>query len=609
MLFSQGTSTPMAQAPMPVDDYTQNASIMGEYYGISPWGMKWNGLVKYNASIYTNSMSSFWAMNPFGGPGSPVAGVPNCPIATTTKVNNCYGAGQMGTEPNNASNAITAQVGVDLPGFVRNRYMGTFTYNAMTQNEAFIPMTINPGPFYVGTTSPKAYALSPMPRSSLQGQVDTMLFNNVVTTQILPNVQNKLTYRYYSYDNSTPPLTLANWIVNDSAIATSGSSGASTGNVGNGSYAPHTTLFSSYIQQNAAEQVTWNPASWATIGGSMGWEQFDYSQYAANVTNEWQAKLFATGHPTDWLAIRFNEYLGWRHYSDYNWQQFIGNVMLAGTPGTAYAENPYLRDYNIANRTRNAGTLYFDYTTPVSGLVLSPNGGWRFDYYPADPSLISAGGNGLGLNSDYHWNAGIEADWAFNPTVSITGAYTFENIQQVLVGTSSSSSNVNTLAVYNSRMGENVNTWMLGATFQIIPDRLIFKVSGTYELAQGSWLTGPEGNCLANNSPSFTSCGVVSAGNPGYSPENTTYGHIDASLTYKVDPAFLVQFGKADVYLQLKYMFERNNVTNWQTGNMAPYMYSSLNSSTVAFKDMIYMAGDNPNYTAQAVMASLMVKW
>ena len=127
MLFSTGTTTPMAAVPMPVDDYTQNASIMGEYYGISPWGMKWNGLVKYNASIYTDSINSFSAMNPFGGPGSPVAGVPNCPIATTTKVNNCYGEGLMGTEPNNASNAVTAQVGVDLPGFTHNRYMGTFS--------------------------------------------------------------------------------------------------------------------------------------------------------------------------------------------------------------------------------------------------------------------------------------------------------------------------------------------------------------------------------------------------------------------------------------------------------------------------------------------------
>jgi hypothetical protein len=79
-------------------------------------------------------------------------------------------------------------------------------------------------------------------------------------------------------------------------------------------------------------------------------------------------------------------------------------------------------------------------------------------------------------------------------------------------------------------------------------------------------------------------------------------------LTYKVDPSYLGQLGKAEVYLQLNCMYEFNNVTNWQTGQ-ATYMYSTLNSSTVSFKDMIFMAGDNPNYRAQAVMASLMVKW
>ena len=76
--------------------------------------------------------------------------------------------------------------------------------------------------------------------------------------------------------------------------------------------------------------MTWNPASWATLGGSIGWEQYDYSQTAANQTNEFQAKFFATGHPTDWLAIRFNELVSWRGYENYNWQQFVGNVMLAG---------------------------------------------------------------------------------------------------------------------------------------------------------------------------------------------------------------------------------------------------------------------------------------
>ena len=34
--------------------------------------------------------------------------------------------------------------------------------------------------------------------------------------------------------------------------------------------------------------------------------------------------------PTDYLTIRVNDQLGWRRYKDYNWQEFIGNVMLAG---------------------------------------------------------------------------------------------------------------------------------------------------------------------------------------------------------------------------------------------------------------------------------------
>ena len=46
-----------------------------------------------------------------------------------------------------------------------------------------------------------------------------------------------------------------------------------------------------------------------------------------------------------------------------------------------------------------------------------------------------------------------------------------------------------------------------------------------------------------------------------------------------------------------------------QTTGLTPYMYSTLNASTVGFKDMIFMAGDNPNYTAQAIVTSLSVKW
>ena len=70
-LFSDSTSTPMAQVAAPVDDTTQDASISAEYFGYSPWGMRWNGILRYDASIYTDRLyglhrgeSLWWAGQP-----------------------------------------------------------------------------------------------------------------------------------------------------------------------------------------------------------------------------------------------------------------------------------------------------------------------------------------------------------------------------------------------------------------------------------------------------------------------------------------------------------------------------------------------------------------
>jgi MtrB/PioB family decaheme-associated outer membrane protein len=605
-LFSSSTTTPLAQVPMPIDDWTQDATISGEYAGLSPWGMNWNGMLRYNVSLYTDAFSSFSAENPFGGPGSPLgASDPLCPKASTSAVNNCYGVGQFGTAPDNGSQSVMGQFGVDLPGFKSNRYMATLQFTQMTQNQAFIPMTINglglTGAYPVtgGTVT-----LQPTPRNSLYGQIDTTLFNNVLATQLTPDLKNKLTYRYYDYYNGTPALTLANWIVNDSAIA------GGTGTVGSGSYAPHTALLSAYTKQNASDELTWNPTKWSTIGAQTGWEQYRYSEYAANETNEYSEKLFGRINPTDWLSLRAEDVYSWRRYDNYNWAAFVGNLGVAALPGNP--ENPWLRDSDLANRNRNVANIYADITTPISGLTLTPTAGMRWDDYPSDPGILSQpGGVQLGLRMDHNWNAGLEADWTLNSNVSFVLSYTYEQIRQNMMG-SSSGSNTGTgssaAAYYSSDMGENVNTLTAGANFQLIPDRLALKLSGTYELAKDNWNTGPY-FCPAG--VSSANCGVATAGsNPAYPPNNTTFTHLDATLTYKFDPTFVMQLGKGgEAYLQLHYLWEREDVTNWQTSGSSTYMYSTLNSSTAAFKDMIFLAGDNPNYNAQAISASLVIKW
>jgi hypothetical protein len=615
-LFSTGTSTPMAQVPMPINDTTDNASISAEYFGLSPWGMKWNGMIKYDLSLYRDAFTQYSVENPFGGPGSPAPGVTQCPIATAAgTVPNCYGWGAMDTAPNNSANSVMAQTGIDLPGFKSNRFMSTLQFTDMRQNAAFTPETINAAgltgaysvknnltpPWGVGA----GVALSPVPRGSLDGKIDTFLSNNVLSTQLTPELKNKINYRFYSYENDTPMLTLANWLVNDAAIATPTPSG-NTG-VGSGSYAPHTTLFSSYVKQNAAEELVWNPASWGTFGVSSGWEQYRYKQYAADATNEFTEKFYGRVTPFDWLAIRGTEAYSWRRYDNYNWQNYIGSVMLAGVSpaATGFVENPALVAYNIANRDRHAGNLYMDITTPINGLTVTPNAGYRLDDYPADNKLTSAGLTQLGLKNDHAFNYGAEINWTVTSTLQVMGSYTHDSDSMDMLGTASGSLPLS--GRYNSNMREHGNTYMAGMNFLVIPDKLSLKMSGTMSSFKNDWTTGPyPGDCATG---STANCGLVSAGNPAYPTILTKFSRFDTTLSYKVDSTYASQMQVKDIVLKLHWAYERNAVQNWQADSSSPYLYSVLNSSTVAMKDMIFLAGNNPNYTAQLIALSAVVKW
>ena len=52
----------------------------------------------------------------------------------------------------------------------------------------------------------------PLPASSLNGAINTVLSNNVVTTKITPELTSKLTYRYYDFHNNTPEIYSLIWI-------------------------------------------------------------------------------------------------------------------------------------------------------------------------------------------------------------------------------------------------------------------------------------------------------------------------------------------------------------------------------------------------------------
>ena len=204
VVFSPGTSGVTAQVPKPVDDTTQNFGINGEYKGTSPWNKPFTFKLAYGGSIFQEERQSYTVENPFcatgSGPGECARnGSPSSPLALMT------------LWPDNQAHGFSSTTGVDLP--MNSRYMGTVSYTMMRQNEAFVP-SISPL-IFTNAGNTVLGAQTPLPASSLNGAINTFLSNNVVTTQITPELKSKLTYRYYDFANNTPELLFNDWTLTD----------------------------------------------------------------------------------------------------------------------------------------------------------------------------------------------------------------------------------------------------------------------------------------------------------------------------------------------------------------------------------------------------------
>ena len=241
-------------------------------------------------------------------------GTPTAPLA------------MMSTPPNNQMNGVTGTFGADLP--LNSRYMGTVSYSGMRQNDQFLPFSINPGvPFPDAvwiryqkfTTGTRSNSLAALPAQSLNGSINTLLVNNVVTTQVTSDLKTKVSYRYYDYDNQTPQLQISDWIIADATSA------KSTTN----SYAPVNPLMVGYIKQNGAAEATYRPVNSVNLGASYGVEHYDFTRFDASSTTENTVKLYGDWKPATWVTARASGSYGERRASDYD---YLGNVGMFQWP-------------------------------------------------------------------------------------------------------------------------------------------------------------------------------------------------------------------------------------------------------------------------------------
>jgi hypothetical protein len=581
------------QVPAPVNDTTQNFGTNGEYAGISPWNQRYTVKVAYNGSLYNDNIANYAVQNPYCT-GATAA---TCSSATLSPF------AQISTPPSNAANGVTGTVAADMP--LRSRYVGTVNYTSMIQDQTFQPMTANPS----AVASPAAFfggipwntvnfgfinGNPANPTTNLGGRIDTILSNNVLTSQITPELTSKLSYRLYNFDNETPRIIFPAWVSFDQT-------GAAMENT-------ISSLTISYIKQNAGAELNWRPAPQWNVNAGAGWEHYSYVQADVNATNEYSGKASVDWKPTSWFTARASGYYADRTFDTYNYNLFVSSTQFPTVPGFTpttgffwfYA--PAYQQFMFDNRQRTKTNIAFDIVA-FRGVTISPTFKFQDDYYGLNPV------NQEGINNSRSTSWGVDVGYVVNPDLSFLVSYYWEDYNQLLYNYTSifngfgytappgtctppfTAANPAANCLITTSDKTHVNTVTALVNYAAIPGKL--NIDARYAVS-----LGVDQQLLSTASP------AVGCNNcQGQFPNDTTLlQRLDLTATYKFDPTWASLWGlKADLKAKLRYTWERNSVSNWQNDPLAPF--------TPVLPTSIWLGYDNPNYNVQMVAASLIASW
>jgi MtrB/PioB family decaheme-associated outer membrane protein len=560
-------SSGSVEVPQPLDDRTQNVNGAGEYSGTTPWGTRWNTSVKYAGSFYGNSVKSIDVDNPFCITCVPYNGVAIPGGAGTQVGPNLL---RYGLYPDNNANGVTWNNAVDLP-FLKSRYTSNVQYTMYRQNDPFLNDATN------GITTLAAY-----PAASLNGAVNAFLTNNVLYSHLTKDLTNTARVRYYDRQDNTPVLAFTNYAYGDGGTATT---------------QPLTREPHSYSRLNIEDDLKWQASRAWTFGAGYFFERYAFQNGEVGATNESGAKAFVNWKPYSWLIARSSLQYSQRRYDTW---------LASGSDAAARA----MRFFFVQNRDRTKSSTIVELQL-TKNITVSPNGGLRWDNYPTDRVLntLLQQANSLGTQYDRSWNLGSDLSVRVTPDLRLNFGYNHEEHYLMMQSCCGGATGAYTEAnKWSSTITQKYNTFMAAAEWKAIPGKLDFKADYvaaiSNEANDTTKCTSGASGCTGNNSAGVT--------NP-FPDEHNIFQRFNLTARYFVDPGVVRQMGwNGEVVAKLRYIWEQNRNTNWATDNFSPYSPSSADAGGVDISNggrSLFLAYNNPNYTAQMIVAALAVRW
>jgi MtrB/PioB family decaheme-associated outer membrane protein len=513
----------------PIDQTIHDFRLQASYAGEG-----WQLQGSYTLSIFQNGLDSLTVANPcfrLTGCGNDASGP---------------ASGRLSVAPDNMANTIALAGALNLP--LRTRLSANVSYSLRTQNDAFLPHTNN-----AALASPSLV----LPASSLDGVVQTVLFNLNAVSRPLPPLTVTAKYRLYDLIDDSKELVFPGHTVNDRSLVVE----------------PRQNLLFGYLRQDAELSARWRFGSPVALTGGVGWEYWNRSDTRETPTsNEYIGKLALDVTPVDWFLGRLTWIPSIRRISSYNTDAYVLHSVIEEDESSlaGQGQSLLLRKFDEGNRDRHRLDLMLQFT-PIETLTISPIGGYRHDDYPDST---------LGLKNAETWSLGIDIGWSPLPWLSLSVGYEYEQGKTRQQSRSREQSGTTIFDfpdfTWTSENVDRIQTVYAGIRATLIPKALEWTVDVAYSNANGQVNT--------SNPVKPTSGTAAQRASATAQP----FPASDETLI-RVGTAFRYAFGKGWA-ATVAYAFEKFTGNNFRTDGLNPF---------VPGNNSIWLGSDARNYTAQ----------
>jgi len=455
-----------------------------------------------------------------------------------------------------------------------SRFTTTVSWSRVTQDDDFLAYTVNDALTVLGV-GPNAGALGatlPLPANDLDGEVNTVFVNAVLSSRPIDPLTVDFKINYYNYINDSDKI---HWP--DGWARIGESEWASPSNFEG---APENQLFNrvpDWWRIRPSADVSYKVNKWLLLLADYTFERYRRNDDRNADTDEHIVGGRVKLTPTEWSSLR----VGY-HWAD---RQIDGTYSAA--PAKQFFEWDQLRMFDQSDRTRNSVDAYLS-VDPIERLSLGFTFNWRMDDYDTKY---------YGLQERKGYRTSVDAGYVISDRAMVFAYYARDDYDtdsklRAKSDETGGGSFEDAGNDFRTEIADVTNTIGGKVSLSLIPDKLTFDISADYSFGSSEFDTA---------NPNLTSGLPCDPPAPG-TCQNTTssafaYDWPDMEIKSTQVRLDLDYHWTDRLSTGLRYLYQRFNLDDSFIDNVLPYGNpDDLQGNTLDY--FLFLDANYSNYTA-----------